>query len=589
MTTENLLQEFPPVSTQSWEEVIRKDLKGADYARKLIWKTDEGLAVKPYYRAEDIAGLDFPLSAPGDFPYARSNRSTGDWRIREEIDESDPEKANQAAASAVAAGAEEISFRKVAIGNASDLGLLLANLQEIPVNFENADEPLLRLLMDRLSKRQAAAPLSTGWNPLANLDFAAEIVRSAPSSFLPFTFHGEEFEQSGATAVEEVAFTLAAAIDFLAEMQSRPEKSKVEIDKAAASITFSFAIGANFFFQMAKLRAFRMLWARAVESFGGSEESAKARIHARTSRWNETIYDPHVNVLRGTTEAFSAIMGSADSITVAPFDECYKTPDDASRRLARNTQILLKQESLLSRVADPGAGSYCLEFITDFIAREGWKRMQEIEAAGGYQKSKGLIAQALERSLAAKEKDVVIRRRIFTGTNQQANLTEKALARIDPARIDSSLAMDERRGTWVYEQLRLRTERHAARTGSSPRVLLAEIGDVKMRSARSGFAANFFGCAGFELVTQPFESVDEIVASDAALIVLCSSDPQYPALVAEVISRLKALGRKTPVIVAGYPDSAEQLKAEGVADFVHVKSNPVELLAKWQQQLGIEG
>ena len=580
MTAENLLQEFPPVSTQSWEEVIGKDLKGADYAKKLIWKTDEGLAVKPYYRAEDIAGLDFPLSAPGDFPYARSTRSTGGWRIREEIDESDPEKANQAAVSAVAAGAEEISFRKVAIGNASDLGLLLASLQEIPVHFENADEPLLRLLIDRLSNRQAAAPLSTGWNPLANLDFAAEVLRSAPSSFLSFTFHGEEFEQSGATAVEEVAFTLAAAIDFLAEMQSR----NVEVDRAAASITFSFAIGANFFFQIAKLRAFRMLWARAVESFGGSHESAKARIHARTSRWNETIYDPHVNVLRGTTEAFSAIMGSADSITVAPFDECYKTPDDASRRLARNTQILLKQESLLSRVADPGAGSYCLEFMTDFIAREGWKRMQEIEAAGGYRKSKGLIEQALERSLAAKEKDVVTRRRIFTGTNQQANLTEKALDRID-----ATLAIDERRGTWVYEQLRLRTERHTARTGSSPRILLAEIGDVKMRSARSGFAANFFGCAGFELVTQPFESVDEIVASDAALIVLCSSDPQYPALVAEAMSKLKALGRKTPVIVAGYPDSAEQLKAEGVADFVHVKSNPIELLAKWQQRLGIEG
>jgi methylmalonyl-CoA mutase len=336
---------------------------------------------------------------------------------------------------------------------------------------------------------------------------------------------------------------------------------------------------------MAKLRAFRMVWARAVESFGGSRESAKARIHARTSRWNETIYDPHVNVLRATTEAISAVLGSADSITVAPFDECYKTPDDASRRLARNTQILLKQESQLARVADPGAGSYCLEVITDFLAREGWKAMQEIEAAGGYRKAQadGQIARKLELSLAAKNKAVVTRQRIFTGTNQQANLTEKALDRIEPSRLDGV-----RRGAWIYEQLRLRTERSAAKTGSSPRVLLAEIGDLKMRSARSGFAANFFGCAGFELVTQRFDNVDEIAAAEAALIVLCSSDPEYPALAAELIAKLKAQGRATAVLIAGYPEAAEQLKAAGVADFIHVRSNPIEVLTKWQQQLGIE-
>jgi methylmalonyl-CoA mutase len=421
--------------------------------------------------------------------------------------------------------------------------------------------------------------MSTDWDPLTNVDFAAEVVAGAPSALVPFTIHGDGFEESGATAVEEVGFTLAAAIDFLAEMQSR----NVDINRAAASIAFSFAIGADYFFQIAKLRAFRLLWARAVESFGGTRESAKARIHARTSRWNETIYDPHVNILRGTTEAMSAVLGSADSISVAPFDECYKAPDDASRRLARNTQILLKQEALLSRVADPGGGSYCIEVITDFIAREGWKAMQAIEAAGGYRKAQAQITRALEQSLAAREKAVLSRRRIFTGTNQHANLSEKALDRIDVSRLAG-----EKRGAQMYEELRLRTERHAAQTGKSPRVLLAEIGDVKMRSARSGFAANFFGCAGFTIVTKRFDGTAEIAASDADLIVLCSSDPEYPALAAELIAKLKALGHKTPVIVAGYPDSAEQLKAAGVADFVHIRSNPIEVLTKWQQQLGIK-
>jgi methylmalonyl-CoA mutase len=574
MATNHLLEEFPPVSTETWEAAITKDLKGADYAKRLVWQTPEGLAVKPYYRADSTADLKYPLAAPGEFPYARGTRAVGGWRIREEIDATHLEEANRAAQAAVVSGAEEISFTNAAVANASDLAMLLVNLQEIPVHFENANEVLIRLLIERLKGQKSSSEASTGLNPFANLDLAAEIIAAATASLTPFTIHGEEFEESGATAVEEVGFTLAAGIDFIAAMQERG----VSVDRAAASVAFSFAIGGNYFFQIAKLRAFRMLWAQAVKSFGGAAESAKARIFARTSRWNKTIFDAHVNVLRGTTEAMSAILGGADSLTVAPFDACYKSSDEASNRLARNTQIILKQEALFSRVADPAGGSYYIESVTDFIARDGWKLMQQIEADGGYRtaQAKGTVAAALTKSLAARDKAVSSRRRIFTGTNQHPNLTEKALDRIDATRGNGV-----RRGTEGYEQLRLRTERH----GKPVRVLLAEIGDVKMRAARSGFAANFFGCAGFDCVTQRFNSVDEIVASEAALIVLCSSDAEYLALATELLAKLKG---KTPVVIAGAPESTEQLQAAGVADFVHVRSNPIEVLAKWQQRLGIK-
>ena len=577
MASNPLLEEFPPVSTESWEEVIRKDLKGADYVKKLVWQTEEGLAVKPYYRAEDLAGLDYLNAAPGTFPYLRGTRATADWRIREEIDEVDAEKANQAACSAIVAGAEEVAFGNVEIKSATDLRILLANLPEIPVHFQHANESLLRLLIEK----KPLSAVSTGMDPFANLILAAEIIPAAPRTIVPFTIHSEKFDEAGATAVQEVGFALAAGIDFLAEMQS----AGVDINRAAASLTFSFAIGSSYFFQIAKLRAFRMSWAKAVESFSVAKENAKARIHARTSRWNETIYDPYVNILRATTEAMSAAIGGADSISVAPFDECYKKPDESSRRMARNAQILLKQEALLCRVSDPGGGSYCIEVITDFIAREAWKVMQEIEGAGGYQKARadGHITRALKQSLAAKEKAILQRRRIFTGTSQHANLTEKASQRIDPSR-----PRDVRRGAEGYEQLRLRTERAATESGKTPRVLLAEIGDVKMRSARSNFAANFFGCAGFDIVTQRFDNVDAIAKNIADIIVLCSSDPEYPALAAALITKLTALKRNTPVIVAGFPESVEELKAAGVADFIHVRSNPIELLTKWQQHLGIK-
>jgi len=581
MATEDLLQEFPPVSTQSWEDAIVRDLKGADYQKKLIWQTEEGLAVKPYYRAEDIASLEFLDGVPGSFPYFRSARATGDWRIREEIEADDPERANQAARSAVAAGAEEVAFLNVVVDNASDLGLLLVGLQEIPVHFQSAGEPLLRLLIERVKERRDPRSIFTGWNPLTNPELAAEVLRTAPLALVPFTLDGSKLEESGATAVEEIGFALAAGVDFLAEMQSRG----INIDRAATSVTFSFSIGSSYFFQTAKLRALRMLWSRAVESFGGSAEAAKARIHACTSRWNKTVYDPHVNVLRATTEAMSAVLGGADSVTVVPFDECYKMPDEASRRLARNTQTILKHEALMAQVADACAGSYYMESITDFLAREGWKAMQKIEAGGGYQKAlaSGQLSSALDPSKAAREKAVASRRRILTGTNQFANPSERALDRVDPSR----LAV-EHRGAESYESLRLRTEKHAAHTGKLPRVLLAEFGDVKMRSARSTFSANFFACAGFDIVTRRFSSASEIAATATDLIVLCSSDPEYLTLATELVLKLKALGRETPVIVAGNPECAEQLRAAGVADFVHIRSSPIEVLTIWQQKLGIK-
>jgi methylmalonyl-CoA mutase len=580
MATDKLLEEFPPVSTEAWEEAIRKDLKGADYQKKLVWQTDEGLAVKPYYRKEDIAGLD---STDRSYPSASitpARRLNGDWCIREEIDAINPEEANQAAQRAVAAGAEQIAFLNANIQNGSDLGLLLVNLKENPIHFQNAGKVLLRLLTTREKGRSASAQLSSGWNPFESPEFAAEILRTAPTGFVPFTIDGSGFEESGATVVQEMGFTLAAAIDFLADMASR----NIDVDRAAAAIEFSFAIGSNYFFQIAKFRAFRNLWATVQESFGG-KQNIPARIHARTSHWNKTIYDPHVNILRATTEAMSGALGGADSISVAAFDECYRAPNEASRRMARNTQIVLKQEALLSRVADPGAGSYYLEFLTDFIARESWKMMQGVEGAGGFMKANasGQLAKALNESMAAREKAVVERRCVFTGTNQYADPAEKALDRIDP--MHRSI---ERRGARSYEQLRLRTERHAVLNGKTPRILLAEAGDVKMRSARSSFAQNFLASAGFELVTQRFESAGEIAPGNADLIVLCSSDAEYAGLAAELFPMLKTLGCSVPVIVAGNPASADQLRELGVADFIHVRSNPVEFLTAWQQRLGIE-
>ena len=574
----NFLSEFPPVTTETWEHAIHEDLKGADYAEKLIWRSPEGIDVKPYYRAEDIAGLKFLDASPGDFPYVRGAHSTGGWRIREDIDAVNPEEANSAARSSVASGAEEIAFSRAAISNASDPGILLTNLGEIPVHLENVSAETVHLLLSRLNRRPSIATVSADLDWSVDPELSADVLARAPACFVPFTVHAGKYADNGATAIEEVGFALASGVDFISTMQD----CGIAVDRVADSVVFSFAMGPEYFMQIAKLRAFRVAWAQAVESFGGARDHARARIHARPARWNKTVYDPYVNMLRTTTEAMSAVLGGADSIYIAPFDECYRTHDDISRRLARNTQIILKQEAFLARVADPGGGSYYLETLTDSIARKAWKQLQEIEAAGGFRKATAMIAETLAARKAALDKSVASRRRVLTGTNRFANPAERA-----HDRMDSVPAADSFRAALPFEQLRLRTERSEIETAKTPRVLLAEIGDARMRSARSTFVADFFACAGLVTVIERFATPQQIASAPADLIVLCSSDAEYLALATALLTELKARGVETPVLVAGNPETSGQLRAAGVTDFIHLRNNPIDLLTSLQQLLGI--
>jgi methylmalonyl-CoA mutase len=581
MAAESLLAMFPAVPTEQWERIIRESAPGSEYAAKLIWHPEEGLAVRPYYRAEDLAGLKFVDAPPGAYPYVRGTRSEGGWRIREVIEAVDSEQANCAAIEALAAGAEYIAFRGARIESESDLALLFANLHEIPIRVETASQNVVRLLRDRLKKRPHGAEVSADLDPLLDCEFSAETIRDSVPRFRPFVVDAGAFHESGVGAIEEVGFALSAAVDFLAEMQQRG----VEVDRAVASMSFGFAMGPEFFIQIAKLRAFRMVWAHAVESFGGSCEAAKAVIYAHPAYWDKAIYDRHVNVLRATTEALSAVLGGADSIAIAPFDQCCRPPDESSRRLARNTQIIFRREALLDRVADPVGGSYMIEALTNSIAAKGWKLFQELEGVGGFRKAMaaGIVPAVLKRRTRARDEAFALRRRVLTGINRFAETTEKAAEFEGDAR-ESGVP----RAAAQFEQLRRRTERHARRYGRLPHIVLAEIGDAKMRIARSQFAADFLACAGLAGEARHFESVDEIAACNAELLVLCSSDAEYLALAEDLMPMLDERESRMKVIVAGNPETAEQLKSQGVIGLIHMRSNAVEVLTALLRELGIK-
>ena len=585
MASKKLFMEFPPVSGAEWQAAMMRDLKTAAAEKKLAWQSDEGLTIRPYYRAEDVSDLNGTDAAPGSFPYRRGTKASGDWLIREEIDAKDAAEANHLARAAVDAGAENIAFNHIAIAGAGDIERLLSGLDEIPVHFAAAEERLIARLLQRQCELPDPQELSTGCEALASLGFAAGVIRDAPDGFIPFTIHAEAWAEAGATAVEEIGFALAAGVEFLAAAAERG----ADASRTARSVQFEFATGPNYFFEIAKLRAFRGVWARAAESFGCTREAAKARIAARTARWNTGIYDAHVNILRAATEAMAAILGGADAVTVTPFDHCLKAPDEASRRLARNTQLLLKREAMMGQLADAGGGSYALETITDFLAAEGWRILKEIEAQCGYRKAHegGVMAQKLEARRTIRDRAVATRRRVLVGTNWYANAEERLVHCRERHNGEPHLAADARAAR-PYEQLRQRMEQYTAAGHEMPRILLAEIGDARMRAARSGFAAIFFACGGFETTIRRFKRAEEIAQADVDLIVLCSADAEYANLTAQLMARMKTRGVSTPVIVAGKPECAEALREAGVADFVHARSEPLEFLARWQKRLKIQ-
>jgi methylmalonyl-CoA mutase len=581
MNTTGLLSEFPPIPTEQWEHAIRETVTGPEYPAKLIWHPEEGLAVKPYYRAEDLKGLQFLDAGPGEFPFVRGTRVMGGWRIRERVHAADPEEANRAACAAVRAGAEEIAFCRAMIASSSDVALLLENLDEIPVHFEGISQGSARIVIERLRQRPHKAMVSADFDPLADSDFSADLLAAAPSGFRPFVIHAEDFQERAAGSIEEVGFAISAGADFLDQMVERG----ASVDLIAESVVFSFAMGPEFFVQIAKLRAFRMVWAKVVQSFGGNRQSARAMLHARTAEWNKTIYDPHLNILRATTETISAILGGVESISVAAFDECYKEPDESSRRLARNTQIILKQEAHLARVADATGGSYLIEAVTNAIALRAWALFQELESAGGFQKARasGTVSSVLERHEQSRQEAVDHRHLVLTGTNRFANPAEKMLEVGGPLRRQPS-----KRVASHFEDLRLRTGR-AERGGIAPNIVLAEIGDPKMRKARSQFAADFLACAGLRAKPKRFENPADIAASGAQVLVICSSDAEYLPIVQELMPKLQAKGNQPHLLVAGNPDTRDALAALGVADFIHLWSDAIEVLLKLQRQIGIEG
>lgn len=608
---EKLFDMFPPVSTEEWMAKINVDLKGADFNKKLVWRTNEGFNVMPFYRKEDIEGLPSVGSMPGQFPYVRGTRTNNDWLIRQQIIGNTAAELNANAKHAIDKGVESIGICMCDL-EASDLAVVLdgIDLKKVEVNINSCprkSEEMAKALVALVEKAGAVEEFrgSVGFNPFKRLlkrglEFPKDLKETALAVYEAvkpvaglrcFAVDSYLLNNAGAYITQELGYALAWGAEWMTLM-TEAGLTPCEVNKR---IKFNMGISSNYFMELAKFRAARMLWAEIVKAYGADEDCCKMTVHAITSEFNMTLYDAHVNLLRSMTETMSAALAGVDSIETLPFDLVYKTPDEFSERIARNQQHLLREESHLNKVVDPAGGSYYIETLTSSIAAQAWKVFNEVEDNGGFYAmlKKGEIQAKVNESGVKRHVDVARRKEILLGTNQYPNVNEMALDKIEKdacgcgcgCKVENGAveALNFDRAASQFEQLRLDTERAANR----PKVFMLTIGNLAMRLARAQFSGNFFGCAGYEIIDNNGfptvkDGIDAAIEKGAEVVVLCSSDDEYAEYAPEAF---KELAGRAMFVVAGAPACMEELKAQGIENFIHVRVNVLDTLVDFNAKL----
>ncbi len=611
--SKNLFTQFPPVSTEEWMDKIKNDLKGADFDKKLVWRSKEGVDVNPFYREEDLEGLSYIDSLPGEFPFVRGpGKSTNDWLVRQDILVVNPAEANKKALHILNRGVNSLGFRfeREAKFSKEFIATLLEGIfiESIELNFypEGSALELLeafRKVLDERGVKPAMVKGAIETDPLGRYMLKGKLciplqdgilylkklieAGSDIDDFRLLRINGANFLNAGASVIQELGLTLSMANEYLASLTDTGLSS----EDVASSICFTFGLGSNYFFEIAKIRAARLLWAVITQKYGVSEKSQRMNIHAITGEWNKTLYDPYVNLLRTQTEAMSASLGGVDSLTVTAFDSVYKEASDFSERIARNQQLLLKEESHFDKIVDPAAGSYYIENLTAMVAEKAWELFLEVENEGGFLKSlkTGLVQKRIENNAQKRDGYLAKGRERLLGTNIYPNINE--VLNYQPLETEHDDVTEVKplrlyRGAELFEQLRSETDRSKSR----PSVFMLTIGNPVMRKARAQFASSFFSVAGYEIVDNigfetPQEGIKSALDQKADIVVICSSDEEYATIAPAVYKGLKG---RTIVVVAGLPECERELRDAGIENFISLKSDILRTLQGFNNLLGIK-
>lgn len=613
---EKLFTEFVAPSKQEWLDKIQVDLKGADFDKRLVWRTNEGFNVQPFYRREDVLKLKTPDALPGEFPYVRGNKKKdNEWYVRQDIKADDAMAANEKALDLLNKGIDSLCFKISGDDvNKDFVETLLKDIvcDAVELNFNTCKRhtlELAKILTEYFEQKgydKAKIVGSLDWDPMEKivmkghdvtpiLDLAPEIVKALAEypNFRCITVNAVSLNNAGSYIVQELGYALAWGNDYL----NRLVEAGVDVDLAASKIKFNMGITENFFMEIAKFRAARMLWAEIVKQYAPkNDESCKMCVNAVTSKYNMTLFDSYVNLLRSQTETMSAALAGVHSIVVTPFDAVYETPNDFSERIARNQQLLLKEESHFDKVVDPGAGSYFIEELTTSLANEGWKIFLNVEDNGGFLEAakKGIVQDDINATNVKRHEAAAKRKEFILGTNQFPNFTEKSDGK-RPLSCSCSCghghdtafkSINSTRLAADFENLRIKVES----SEKVPVAFMLTIGNLAMRQARAQFSCNFLACTGYKVVdnlgfSTVEEGVDAALKAGADIVVLCSSDDEYAQY---AVPAYKYLDGRAMFVVAGAPACMDDLKAAGIENFIHVRCNVLETLKEYNAKLGIK-
>lgn len=618
MEKKKLFSDFAPVSKQQWLDKIQVDLKGADFNKRLVWRTNEGFQVQPFYQREDIKDLPIVNALPGEYPYVRGNNTDQNtWFVRQNIDASDPVAANEKALDILNRGIDSLCFQIPGkIVNEQTVETLLNGLylEAIELNFTTCPRHALELaqILKACFQKKNVDPeqiqgslnfdplekmLSKGKDTSALLPRLKDIVLTLKDypNFRTIGVDALTLTNDGAFSYQELGYALSWGNEYLQQLTDQG----VDADLAARNLKFNFGIGGVYFMEIAKFRAARMLWAHIVGQYTDNKESAKMHVCATTTSYNMTLFDSYVNMLRSQTETMSAALAGVESIVVTPFDVPYEIPTDFAERIARNQQLLLKEECHFNKIVDVAGGSYFVEHLTQALSEQAWKLFLSVEQEGGFlsEAKKGLIQQAITDTNKKRHENAGKRREFLLGTNQFPNFTEKSDGKqpVDnacsceggelPAIQSSRLASD-------FEALRLKTEK----ADKVPVAFMLTIGNLAMRQARAQFSCNFLASAGYKVMDNlGFETVEDGAKAakdaDADIVVLCSSDDEYAQYGVPAFQAVKdayaGAPRQPLFVIAGAPACSEDLKAAGIENFIHVRVDQLQTLKDFNAKLGI--
>ncbi len=598
-----LFGDFPRVSKEDWKKEVEKRSSYED----LIWRTEDGIGVEPLYTEEEVRQfLPGKDTLPGEFPFARgTGKKDNSWLLAEQIRLGDPQEAARGALGAVESGADSLIFIAQTEIKSGTIKTLIKDIDPLrfSVNFALRGNPerVCRLfisscaeegidtqklggalffdpLSDMLARGSIATPIDENIEKIA--ESIGYLSDTAPG-YGAFSAKGATFRNSGATITQELAFTIAAAAEYLVMLG----QEGVSAEDACRHLVFSFSTGSSYFAEIAKLRAARIIWARVAEQFSSvRSETAKMRIHCHTATFNKTIYDSHVNIARATLEAMASVIGGTDSLAVAPFDAHYRKPGRFSRRVARNIQLLLRNESHLGDVADPGGGSHHLEKLTWSICEKSLELFQQVEKKGGYLECvrNGFIQDSVENSGKKALREISRGERTLVGTNEFPNLDERMAGEIEKALTEetrrlpvNAAPLAPSRAAMEFERTRLFNEKYAEKTGEAPKVFLLHLSSSPQAAARSTLSKNLLRCGGFAVADGAKnpgaeEGAAAAIAENPLAVVICGSDEDCEQISSEAIAKLKDSAPGMFIIVCVTPgDLATDLLRAGASDLIY--------------------